>query len=175
MASQSDIAESIADAFDFDDIHSFVDLGGGYGGCAIRLLSKHSSLAAVVADVPSCTAGASRAIRSAGVSARCRFEGTNFLERVPQSTCYLLRFILHNWVDSEARRILGNCVRAMQGEGVVLVIEELLPPEALEGGAGSLLDLQMLVMTGGRLRTASELETLAEDSGTLGKAGRSLG
>ena len=60
--------------------------------------------------------------------------------------------------------LLKACRAGIAAEGRILIIEQLVP-EKVEPGMVHLMDLNMLVMTGGLERTAKEYETL------LGRAG----
>jgi len=61
-------------------------------------------------------------------------------------------------------KILGNCRRAMSptGKGVVV---ETVRPEGSDSAFGTLLDLNMLVMTGGRERTERDFRRLFDAAG----------
>jgi hypothetical protein len=77
---------------------------------------------------------------------------------------YLLKWIIHDWDDERSVAILKNCYRAMAAHGKVLVIEAVIP----RGNAPSFhkfMDLNMLVMTGGRERSEAEYRVLLEAAG----------
>ncbi len=90
--------------------------------------------------------------------------GGNFLDAVPAADLYLLRYILHDWDDASCVRILTNCRRAMAPGGRVAVIERLLG-EMGDAHAAALMDLNMMVVLGGRERDRSEYEQLFAASG----------
>ena len=69
---------------------------------------------------------------------------------------YMLKAILHDWDDEEATAILRACRRAMPDSGTLLVIERDLGP-ANEQPQAKLSDLNMLVILGGRERTARRI------------------
>jgi O-methyltransferase domain len=72
---------------------------------------------------------------------------------------YVLKWIIHDWDDERAVTILKNCRRAMREHAKLLLIEAILPL----GNAPSFhkfMDLNMLVMTGGRERTEAEYRAL---------------
>jgi hypothetical protein len=76
----------------------------------------------------------------------------------------VLAQILHDWDDERCRAILAQCRRVIPPHGKLLVVELVLP----EGGEpffGKWLDLHMLVMAGGRERTAAEYATLFRGAG----------
>jgi hypothetical protein len=103
------------------------------------------------------------------LAGRLSIQGGDFFAAVPAgAAAYLLKHILHDWGDEACLRILGQ-IRAVMAPGArVLLVEQVIPP----GNApfpGTLLDLNLLVMTaGGRERSPSEYARL------LGKAGLSL-
>jgi len=77
---------------------------------------------------------------------------------------YLLKLIVHDWDDARATAILRTCRRAMADTARVVVVEAVLAP----GDApdpGKFADLNMLVMLGGRERTAAEFGALYAAAG----------
>jgi hypothetical protein len=76
-----------------------------------------------------------------------------------------MKFIIHDWDDARAIRILHNCRRAMGTHARLLVIERVLSAGD-EPDFGKLSDLQMLVFTpSGRERTEAEFRALYEAAG----------
>jgi hypothetical protein len=99
----------------------------------------------------------------------------DFLEAVPPGgDAYLLSWILHDWDDETALRILRNCRAAMNDGARLLLVELIVPAAADEAPAPGVTrlvkqtDLEMLAVVGGRERTAAEFRAL------LAKAGFSL-
>ena len=77
---------------------------------------------------------------------------------------YLIRHLLHDYDDDECLRILGHVRRAMQPQARVLVLEAPLPYDD-SPGPGRWLDLQVMVLCGGRERTVEEYASLFERTG----------
>ena len=77
---------------------------------------------------------------------------------------YILAQILHDWDDDRCVAILEQCRRAIPDHGKLLVVELVLP-QGDEPSFGKWLDLHMLVMTGGRERTAPEYDALLRAAG----------
>ena len=76
----------------------------------------------------------------------------------------MMKWIIHDWDDEKATVILKNIHRAMDEKGKLLLIEMVV----LEGNQPDLskfLDLDMMVMTGGRERTEAEFKSLLAASG----------
>jgi len=70
----------------------------------------------------------------------------------------------HDWPDEACSVILGCCREALPPGGRLLVVEMVVPP----GNAFSvakLLDMEMMVVTGGRERTEEEYRSLLEAAG----------
>ncbi len=71
---------------------------------------------------------------------------------------------LLQWPDEQCQIILTNCHRAMKTESKLLVVEMVIAP-GNEPSVAKLLDLEMLVITGGRERTEAEFNNLFVSSG----------
>lgn len=161
----------LAGSYDFSGIRCLVDVGGGHGGLLRAVLSRHPHLRGMVFDLPPVVEGARERLRGAGLAERCEAIAGDFLEAVPPGgDAYLLSWILHDWDDETALLILRNCRRAMD-EAARLLLVELVVPVGDEPGAAGLerlirsADLEMLVVVGGRERTAAEYGELLAEAG----------
>ena len=156
MAGRSDQeAADVVAAYDFTDLGSLVDVGGGRGVL----------LAAVVAAAPHIDATLfDRAV--AQPAGGVRFVEGDFFAAVPAGAdAYLLSRVLHDWDDEDALRILAVCRAAMPERGRLLVVDAILPERAKDGEFAIRMDLHMLLLLGARERTEAEFRAL------LGKAG----
>jgi hypothetical protein len=152
-------------AYDFSGIRRAADIGGGQGAFIRRLLKSNPRMRGILFDSPSVIESAKPLIEAAGLESRCRAIAGDFFESVPRGTdTYILKNVLHDWDDESAVRILKNCRRAMDDSGKILVMESLLPASD-EVSFASLLDLNMLVMSGGQERTEAEFGRLFKASG----------
>ena len=88
----------------------------------------------------------------------------SFFESVPAADAYLLKSILHDWPDDRCVEILRTCVRSLNPDGVVLVVETVLGRPGYEVEA-AFSDLNMLVMPGGRERSEEEYAALFHAAG----------
>jgi hypothetical protein len=165
MASFSSVVVgAVAAAYDFASSQTVVDLGGGDGSLLAGILRAHSHLRGVVADVPYVVERARQRLEAEGLSGRCGTAAVDFFKEVPIADTYSLKWILHDWTDEQSVTILKNCRKAMTAEGRVLIVEAVLQPGVATSFA-KFVDLNMLVMTGGRERTESEYRTLLEAAG----------
>ena len=90
----------------------------------------------------------------------------DFFESIPPNgDIYVIKQVLHNWDDLRASAILRNCRRVMKTNAKLLVAELIIPEAGPAALLGSLLDLHMLVIHGGRERTEQEFANLLRASG----------
>jgi hypothetical protein len=72
---------------------------------------------------------------------------------------YLLKSIIHDWDDPAAIEILRKCRAAIAETGKLLLVEFVIEP-GNEPDRAKFSDLNMVVMLGGRERTADDFERL---------------
>ncbi|HVK31969.1 MAG TPA: methyltransferase [Burkholderiaceae bacterium] len=163
------VAADVAAKLDLAGVASVIDVGGGYGVLLSELLAAHPALHATLLDLPHALGGARETLQSRGLLARCTLLAGDFFQPFPvrAPVCVLMR-VLHDWDDDPCRHILAACRASVQAAGRLCIIERLLPtdvacsPEHVEV---ALSDLNMLVMLGGRERTAAQLQALLAGSG----------
>ena len=161
-------ASAVLEAYDFSGVRTIMDVGGGNGSMALAILEKHPEMRGKVMDLPYIEPQAKLGIAAAGAAHRCSFEAGDFFRSVPAGAdLHVLKFILHDWTDEECVQILRSCRAALAPGGKVLIVE-LLVPEDIRPDFVMLMDLNMLVMTGGRERTAKEFEKVLSDAGFTG-------
>jgi ubiquinone/menaquinone biosynthesis C-methylase UbiE len=155
---------AVARSLDFDANDTIIDLGGGNGSLAAAILERHPELRAVIVDLPHVIERA-RATADPALRSRCEFAAGSFFDHPPpDGDAYLLSRVLHDWDDDQAATILANCRRAMRTDARLLVIERIVPPGD-QPHESKFMDLNMLVMAGGRERTEPEYRALLERSG----------
>jgi hypothetical protein len=158
-------SNAILDAYDFSGIGVVADIGGGNGSQIASVLQTHTSLTGILFDLPHVVERARARLDAAGLSGRCQLVSGSFFESVPQGAdAYMMRHIIHDWDDEKALTILRNCHAAMPSNGKLLVIESIIPP-GNEPFGGKLLDLVMLLIPGGKERTAEEYRALFAKAG----------
>lgn len=158
-------AAAIAGGYDFGPARVVVDVGGGQGTVIAAVLRAHPHVRGILFDQPHVVAGAAAVLASAGVADRCATASGDFFAAVPPGgDLYLLRRIIHDWDDEHATTILRRCAEALAPGGKVLVVEGLIPP-GNDPSPTKFLDVMMLVMNGGRERTAEEYHRLFRAAG----------
>ena len=152
--------QAILAAYDFSGSGKIIDIGGGHGAFLNAILGQASGARGVLFDAPPVIAEASKL-----TSGRAEKIAGNFFEAVPESgDLYTMKMILHDWNDEGCHTILSNIRKVIAPGGKVAIVEMVLAPGP-EAPFKNFLDLNMLVMTGGRERTESEYRTLLEKAG----------
>jgi hypothetical protein len=164
------IAQAIVAAYDFDDVTTLVDVGGGYGALVPPILTVHPNMTATVFDLPRCERGAQELLSDAAMSDRASFvAGDFFVDPLPDSAdAYVLKSVVHDFDDEQVALLLGNCRRAAGDDTRLLVIETVVSDEigtSIEDRWTVAADLNMLIATGGRERTESEYRALLDAAG----------
>ncbi len=159
------VAGAVVGTFDFSPFGTIVDVGGGYGALLAAVLRENPQARGILFDQPHVIAQARGVLEGAGVADRCRRVGGDFFAEIPAGAdAYILAQILHGFDDERCLAILAQCRRAIPDHGKLLVVE-LVVPTGEEPSFGKWLDLHMLVMAGGRQRTADQYDQLFQAAG----------
>jgi hypothetical protein len=159
---------AVAAAYDFSSLTTIVDVGGATGHLLTTILNNYPGTRGILFDLPHVVRDAPALIQSRGLADHVTIEAGDFFEGVPSAgDVYLLSHIIHDWSEEQCLAILGNCRRAMNSGGRILIIEMVLPAGDTPH-PGKMLDMMMLVGPGGQERTEQEYGAL------LGKAGLRL-
>jgi len=165
LSGLSTLNDQIASVYDFPDGAVVVDIGGGEGDFLGRILARNSSVRGVLFDrkpVIDSIGG----INDSACRDRLSLLAGDFFENIPpDGDIYVLKQVLHDWDDLRALAILKNCRRIMKKGAKLLVAELIVPESGPLALFGSLLDLQMLVVHGGRERTRQEFANVLQASG----------
>lgn len=155
----------IVAGYDFSQFVTIVDIAGGHGILLSGILKANPNTQGILFDIPSVIAGSGEFFEKAGVENRVEKISGDFFESVPSGAdAYIIKHIIHDWDDAESIRILKNIHSAMNQNGKVLVVE-MVVPEGNEPSPAKILDVQMLMFTGGKERTAKEYAELLNKSG----------
>ena len=159
------MVESIVAAYDFSQIRSLVDVGGGEGALLAAILTANPDMRGVLFDLPHVLTGAGEVLQTAGVTDRCELVAGSFFETVPPGAdAYILKSIIHDWDDGSALAILQRCRAAIPESGRLLLVEHVLKP-VNQPDPARFSDLNMLVMLGGQERDPDEFERLCAGAG----------
>jgi hypothetical protein len=159
------VHDSIMKSYDFSGFKKVVDVGGGHGALITSILNQSPNTSGILFDSEEVTVGARPNIESAGLAIRCEVVAGNFFKSVPAGgDAYVMKWIIHDWNDEQSITILKNIREQIAPGGKVLIFDALVP-DTNEPDFSKFFDLNMLVMTGGKERTAKEFEKLLNASG----------
>ena len=160
------IVPAVLEAYDFGSIGTLVDVAGGHGQLLTSILRQYPKMRGVLMDLDHVVAGAHRQVEAAGVSDRCQIVAGDFFKAVPPGgDAYVMKSIIHDWDDDRAAQILRSIHTAMgSARGIVLLLEGVIAA-GNEPSLGKVMDLEMLLMPGGRERSADEFRTLFDRAG----------
>jgi SAM-dependent methyltransferase len=158
-------ASELVRVYDFSAARTVADVGGAHGVLLSAVLRANQAARGILFDLPHVIATAGSAIAAEGLSQRCELMSGDFFEAVPQGAdLHLLKQIIHDWDDERATRLLQNCHRALVPGGKVLLVEMVIPPDNRPSPAQA-MDLNMMVLLGGRERTEEEYQHLFQAAG----------
>ncbi len=170
----SPAAIEIAEAVDTEGVHHVLDVGGADGEVVRAMMRANPALCGGVFDLPHVVPSAQQAARKDGLQERFTATGGDFFASVPPADLYVLKYILHDWDDDSCVRILKNCRASLLDGGRVIIVDYLVG-EMGAPGLAPMMDMNMLVVTGGRERDIAEFDVIFESAGlrrtTVGQGG----
>lgn len=157
-------AAALCRTFDFTAAREVLDVGGGHGTLLLEVLRHHGQLRGTLFDLPHVAERALPRLR-AELGERVRTHGGDFFATIPRGADVLLcKHVLHNWDDERAAVLLQRCAEALPAGGRLLVIETILAPDN-RADLAAMLDLEMMVLLGGRERRKPELRRMLSAAG----------
>ena len=159
------VNEAILSSYDFSPFGHVVDVAGGQGGFLLGLLKANPAARGLIVDLPHVVEKAKQSISREGLEGRCEATAGDIFQSVPAGgDAYVLKWIIHDWNDEQSLTILKNCRAAMTADARLLLIESVIAP-GNEPSFAKFMDLNMLVMTGGRERSESQYRELLAAAG----------
>ncbi|OIW02361.1 hypothetical protein TanjilG_08508 [Lupinus angustifolius] len=149
----------------FEHFNKLIDVGGSLGVTLNIITSKYPHIKGINFDLPQVI---ERAFPYPGVE----HVGGNMFDNVPQGDAILMKCVLHDWSDEDCLKVLKNCYAAIPDNGILIVVEGVLPfePETTDA-VRSISQFDVLMMTtnpGGKERSEYEFMTLAKGAGFSG-------
>ena len=164
-AMSAPVAAAAIEAYDFSTAGTLVDVAGGHGEVLMSILKANPNVKGILADIGHVVDGAKPRIAAAGLSDRMQAVACDFFAAVPEGDTYIMKHIIHDWDDERASLILKNIGKAMgANKGKVILLESVLAGAGVPD-FGKFIDIEMLLLPGGRERTADEFRALFERSG----------
>ena len=157
--------QAMIDAYDYAGVNTLVDIGGGNGTVLTAVLKKNPAMKGILYDLPGVIDRANKNLADAGLASRClTFAGSFFDFTPPGGDAYQMRHIIHDWTDEQCHTILSHIRKVIPSTGRLLVIEMVIKPGNVPQPA-KWLDLNMMVIPGGRERTETEYREMYAKAG----------
>ncbi|HUN87638.1 MAG TPA: methyltransferase [Terriglobales bacterium] len=158
---------AVLEAYSFFGIKTLVDVGGGHGKLISEILLQYPQMKGVLFDVGHVVAEAKPMIAQHGLADRLSTVAGSFFETVPHGgDAYIMQHIIHDWDDAKAITILKHVRRALENvvDGKLIILDGVVSPHSGQD-FNKLIDLEMMLMPGGRERTEAEFRELLARAG----------
>ncbi|RPE26939.1 methyltransferase [Kitasatospora cineracea] len=158
--------DPVVAAYDFSQFGTVLDFCGGNGGLLAGILKSAPGTRGILSDPRVAANGAAEHLAAQGVADRVDIADADLFDAVPTGAdAYVLKHIVHDWPEEQALQILRNIRAAVQPGGKLLLVEMVVPEEGNEPHSGKLVDLWLLLLVGGKERTASQYADLVARAG----------
>jgi hypothetical protein len=150
----------------------FCDIGGGVGTAAAIVLDHYPDMKGMVFDQPTVTARSNEFLKEKGLSDRAKALGGDFFAPFQSdlAACdiFFMKFILHDWPDTESIEILKN-IKAVAKPGAKVALAEFVMETAGTAmeTAKALMSINMLASCkyGAKERNIEEYSALFKAAG----------
>ena len=145
---------------DWEEVATVVDVGGGTGALLAEILRARPEIHGTLVDLPRTVARSREIFQAAGVAERVQTRGQSLFDSLPAGAdLYLLKSILNDWPDREAKVILSRCAEAAHPKGRIVLLGGVSSDDRADP------QLLMMVLLGSKDRTLTEFRELAHEAG----------
>lgn len=160
------IARAVVAAYDFSGARTICDVGGGHGILLSIILRENQQAKGILFEQPQVASGAGGLIGQSNLGERIEIVGGDFFAEIAVAAdVYLMKHILHDWNDEQSKLILKNLAKTAKTGAKLLLVESVVEEDDHAPSMSKIMDLNMLVNTGGKERTAKEYAALLEQNG----------
>ena len=142
-----------------------MDIGGGIGTMMSAVLRAAPGLSGILIDQEQVLARARLLLADELAAGRCELRNADLFSPAPPGDIYMLSYILHDWSDSDAVRILDAIGRQAPESARLRMFEHIVPADG-SPHVSKFSDVAMLMLFGaGRERTEEEFRHLLHQTG----------
>lgn len=162
-AESSQALRDIMGVWDLSAFEVVADIGGGIGTLLEASLSRWTRLQGILFEQVQ-TLAKMPPFQNPDVEKRLTKLAGDFFDDIPiKADCWVLKSVLHNWDDAHAQQILMQCAKAMGLHARLFIVERVLRDDLSPNAF--MVDLHMLMVTGGRERNMAQYQQLASKAG----------
>jgi hypothetical protein len=153
---------------DFTRFSVITDIAGGRGHLIGEVLSRSPEITATLFERTAVLPHAKELLAKYGVADRVTLVGGDYFGKLPGGAqAYFLNAVLNGLTDGDAQRVLVNLRQTIgdDADARVFICEKVLTATQNQWDYSKLIDLDLLLLTGGRERTYAEWNELVTASG----------
>lgn len=160
------LGDRFAEQLDLGRFDRIADVGGGDGYFLARSLEELPGVEGELFELPAVADRARDLLKTHALQDRVTVsEGDFFTDPLPPGCgAYILKSVLHDWGDPQAEAILHRIRAVAESDARVIIIDQIVPP-ANEWDHSKIIDIDMLVLRGGRERSLAEWQRLFAATG----------
>lgn len=150
--------ENIIKSYDFSNVKTIVDIGGGLGSFLQAIIKKNSHLNGILFDTKE-VINHFNSLPNYACKDKITTISGNFLEFIPENyDLYVMKHVSHNWSDDKLITICNNLQQAMSNSSKLLIIDRIVNGSS---DFAKWLDIVMLTLTPeGKERTIDEFSVI---------------
>jgi O-methyltransferase domain/Dimerisation domain len=157
-------APIIAKSYDFSAIRSLTDIGGGQGLFLATILERYPNMTGTLFELPQVVDGLVDGPLEPFRNRIRVLAGDMFKSVPPGADVYIMKRIVHDWSDEQCKKVLSLCRAGITDGGRLLVVDSVVPADA-KYHPSKVMDLVMMLFSGGKERTEQEFNALFGVSG----------
>ena len=160
-------ARSLAGGYDLGRHHRVLDVGGGTGSFLVAMLSVHSHLEATLFELPAAAGVARNMLAGTAVADRITVVEGDFLrDQVPSGhDLLLIANVIHLFPPEVNRELLGRLRKAVEAGARALLVDFWTDPSHTQPLFAALMAAEFLVIAGGDVYSAAEVQGWLAETG----------
>lgn len=159
------LAESCVTTLEWPSSGTVVDVGGGVGTMMSAVLRAAPGLRGILIDQEQVLARARMLLADELAAGRCELRSADLFSPAPRADIYILSYILHDWSDPDAVRILHAIGKQAPESARLRMFEHIIPADG-SPHVSKFSDVAMLLLLGAaRERTEDEFRHILDQTG----------
>ncbi len=160
-------ARSLADGYDLGRHHRLLDVGGGTGSFLVAMISAHSELKGTLFELPAVAEVARHVLAGTSVADRIGVVEGDFLrDQLPAGhDLLLLANVIHCFQPEVNRELLGRLRKAVEAGAKALLVDFWTDPSHTQPLFAALMAAEFLVVAGGDVYSAMEVQGWLAETG----------